>query len=56
MQDEPMMGVGQKLFGDRPHKAIFDVSDGLSGGYAESIGDAKDMRVDRYRRFSKGGV
>ena len=45
MQNQPMMGILEKLGGDDPHEPAFDLQRGLASGKACAIGKAQNVGI-----------
>src|SRR5271166_6745389 len=56
VQDEPVVRMRQEPLRNDAHELVLDFARSLAGSDPEAVGDAKDVRVDRYRRFAEGGV
>src|SRR5690554_4565899 len=56
VQDQPVVGVAQKLPGHMAHEFLFHFEDVLAGGDAGPVGDAKNMRIHRHGELAESGV
>lgn len=51
-----MVGIGAETGWDNPHQTVFDLPYGAAGRKPQAVGNAEDMSINGYGRFTKGGV